>query len=113
MCLQTKYRGKVFTVTAVQSATHTNKRWSLGTWTGLLAQTDLGGAIVRHLWRVWSCFRWYSLELYHYPRLRLRLKVRRMLKAEVIETLLNGCAPLSPTKGTLIPVQGTADPPRL
>ena len=66
----------------------------------------LGGAITadkelsietRRLQRAWVCFQRYKMEIYNRPVVRLRLTVR-LLKAEVIETLLYGCMTWSPNK---------------
>ena len=53
--------------------------------------------ITRRLQRAWACFQRYKMEIYDHPGVRLRLKVR-LLKAEVIETLLYGCITWSPSK---------------
>ena len=49
-------------------------------------------------WRIrnaWCSSRKYTLELYGRPSARLELKIR-MLKAEVLETMLYGCVTWSP-----------------
>ena len=98
MCLQTKDGGNVpFTVTAAGQV-----------YKQTLEFVYLGGAIsadwtrrsvevTRRLQRAWACFGRYKMEIYDRPGVRLRLKVR-MLKAEVIETLLYGCVTWSPSK---------------
>ena len=53
--------------------------------------------MTRRLQRVWACFQRYKMEIYDRPSVRLRLKVR-LLKAEVVETLLYGCMTWSPNK---------------
>ena len=45
----------------------------------------------------WASFGRYKMEIYVSPGVHLRLKVR-MLKAEVMETLLYGCVTWSPSK---------------
>ena len=45
----------------------------------------------------WACFGRYKMETYDRPGVCLRLKVR-MLKAEVMETLLCECVTWSPSK---------------
>ena len=67
----------------------------------------LGGAITpdrdlrkekkRRLQRAWACFQRYKMEIRDRPGVRLRLKVR-LLKAEVVDTLLYGCMTWSPKK---------------
>ena len=46
--------------------------------------------VTRRIQRAWAYFGRYEMEIYDRPSVRLRLKVR-MLKAEVLETLLYGC----------------------
>ena len=46
--------------------------------------------VMRRIQRAWACFGRYKMETYDRPSVHLRLKVR-MLKAEVLETLLYGC----------------------
>ena len=43
--------------------------------------------LTRRLQRAWACFGRYKIKIYDRPGVRLRLKMR-MLRAEVIETLL-------------------------
>ena len=61
----------------------------LCTWAGLSRQTDLSIEIARRLQRAWACFQRYGMEIYDRPGVRLRLEVR-LLKAEVVKTLLYG-----------------------
>ena len=63
----------------------------------IIADRDLSIEITRRLQRAWACFQWYKMEIYDRLGVRLRLKVR-LLKAEVIETLLYGCMTWSPNK---------------
>ena len=51
---------------------------------------DLSIEVDRSIRNTWCSFRKYSLELYGLPNAPLELKIR-MLKAEVIETMLYGC----------------------
>ena len=51
---------------------------------------DLSFEISRRIRLMWACFRRFGPELYNRTSAPLRLKIR-MLKAEVIETLLYGC----------------------
>ena len=61
------------------------------------ADRDLSIKIARRLQRAWACFQRYKMEIYNRPGVRLRLKVR-LLKAEVVETLLYGCMTWGPKK---------------
>ena len=63
----------------------------------ITADKELSIEITRRLQRAWACFQRYKMEIYDRPGVRLRLKVR-LLKAEVIETLLYGCMTWSPNK---------------
>ena len=49
----------------------------------------------RRIRKVWCSFRKYTLELYDRPTAPLELKIR-MLRAEVLETMLYGCVTWSP-----------------
>ena len=63
----------------------------------ITADRDLSIEITRRLQRIWACFHRYKMEIYDRPGVRLWLKVR-LLKAEVVETLLYGCMTWSPDK---------------
>jgi len=98
MCLQTKGGGHVpFTVTAAgQVYKQTVEFVYLGG--AISADWDLRSVeVTRRIQRAWACFGRYKMEIYDRPSVRLRLKVR-MLKAEVLETLLYGCVTWSPSK---------------
>ena len=56
---------------------------------------DLSIEVNRRTRNAWCSFRKYTLELYGRPSARLGLKVR-MLRAEVLETMLYGCITWSP-----------------
>ena len=89
MCLQTKVGGNVpFTVTATGQV-HQQA----------LEFVYLDGAISADSTSriAWACFGRYDMGIYDRPGVRLRLKVR-MLRAEVLETLLYGCVTWSPSK---------------
>ena len=76
------------TMAAGQRYTQTNRLVYLG---GVITESpNLIVEISRRTRLAWFCFRRYSKQLYDRPKARLELKVR-MLKAEVIETLLYGC----------------------
>ena len=53
--------------------------------------------VTRRIQRAWAFFGRYEMEICDRPSVLLRLKVR-MLKAEVVETLLYGCVAWSPSK---------------
>ena len=55
----------------------------------------MGGISTRRIRNAWCSFRKYSLELYDRPSALLELKMR-MLKAEVLESMLYGCGTWSP-----------------
>ena len=56
---------------------------------------DLSIEIDRRMRNAWCSFRKYTLELYDRPSASLELKLR-MLRAEVLETMLHGCVTSSP-----------------
>ena len=57
--------------------------------------TDLSIEVDRRIRNAWCSFREYTLELYDRPSVPLELKTR-MLRAEVLETMLYGCVTWSP-----------------
>ena len=57
--------------------------------------TDLSIEADRRVRNAWCSFRKYTLELYDRPSAPLELKIR-MLRAEVLETMLYGCVAWSP-----------------
>ena len=56
---------------------------------------DLSIEVDRRIRNAWCSFRKYTLELYDRPSAPLELKIR-MLRAEVLETMLYGCVTWSP-----------------
>ena len=56
---------------------------------------DLSIEVDRRVRNAWYSFRKYTLELYDRPSAPLELKIR-MLRAEVLETMLYGCVTWSP-----------------
>ena len=56
---------------------------------------ELSIEVDRRIRNAWYSFRTYSLELYDRPSAPLELKIR-MLKAEVLESVLYGCGTWSP-----------------
>ena len=61
------------------------------------AKRDFWFKLTRRLYRAWACFQWYKTEPYDRLGVGLRWKVR-LLKAEVIETLICDCVTWSPNK---------------
>ena len=58
-------------------------------------KTNLSIEVDRRIRNVWCSFRKHTLEPYGRPRAPLQLKIR-MLRAEVLETMLCGCVKWSP-----------------
>ena len=56
---------------------------------------DLSIEVDRRIHNAWCIFGKYTLELYDRPSAPLELKIR-MLRAEVLETMLYGCVTSSP-----------------
>ena len=97
MCLETKSGGKLsFTVNA---AGQVYKQTIQFVYFGgaIAADRDRSIEMTRRLQRAWACFQRYKMEIYYRPGVCFRLKVR-LLKAEVVETLLYGCITWSPKK---------------
>ena len=62
------------------------------------ADWDLRSVAVTHrTQRAWACFERYEMEIYDRPSVRLHLKVR-VLKDEILDTLLYGGVMWSPSK---------------
>ena len=90
MCLETKGGEKVSCT--INAAGQVYKQTIQFVYLGgaTTADKDLSIEIPRRLQRAWACFQRYKMEICDRPGVRLRLKVR-LLKAEVVETLLYGC----------------------
>ena len=97
ICLQTKGGGKVSST--MNAVGHVYKQTIEFVYLGwdIAADKDLGIEITRCCQRALACFQRYKMEICDRPGVRLRLKVR-LLKAEVVETLLHGCMTWSPNK---------------
>ena len=78
---------------AAQVYNQTNKCIYLGGNVNQIA--DLSIEVDRRVRNAWCSFRKYTLELYNRPSAPLELKIR-MLRAEVLETMLYGCVTWSP-----------------
>ena len=97
MFLETKGGGKVFfTINAAGQVCKQTIEfvYLVG---AITADRDLSIETTRRLQRAWACFQRYKMEIYDRPGVRLGLKVR-LLKAEVVETLLYDCMTWSPKK---------------
>ena len=109
MCLQTKGGGKVlFTINAAGQVYKPSIEFVYLSG-AITADRDLSIEITRRLQRAWARFQRYKMEIYDRPDVRLRLKVR-LLKAEVVETLLYGCMTWSPNKPDLTGYDGFTTP---
>ena len=73
---------------AVQVYNQTNEFVYLGG--NVNHNADLSIEVDRRICNAWCSFRKYTLELYNRPSAPLELKIR-MLRAEVLETMLYGC----------------------
>ena len=84
----------IFSVeTAGQVYNQTNKFVCLGG--NVNHNVDLSTEVDRRIRNAWCSFRKYTLELYDRPSAPLELK-NRMLRAEILETMLYGCVTWSP-----------------
>ena len=97
MCLRAKGMPESTATFSVEAAgqvyNQTNELVYLG---GNVNQNaDLSIEVDRGIRNAWWSFRKYTLELYDQPRAPLELKTR-MLRAEVLETMLYGCVTWSP-----------------
>ena len=97
MCLRTKEMSESTAISSVEAAgqvyNQTNEVVYLGKNTNHNA--DLFIEIDRRIRNAWCSFWKYTLELYDRPSAPLELKIR-MLRAEVLETMLYGCVTWSP-----------------
>ena len=97
MCLRAKGMPEptaIFSVEATgQMCNQTNKFVYLGG--NFNHNVDLSIEVNRRIRNAWCSFRKYTLELYDRPSAPLELKIR-MLRAEVLETMLYGCVTWSP-----------------
>ena len=97
MCLRAKGTPEstaTFTVEAAgQVYNQTNEFVYLGR--NVNHNTDLSIEVDRRICNAWYSFRKYTLELYDRPSAPLELKIR-ILRAEVLETMLYGCVTWSP-----------------
>ena len=98
MCLQTKCGGHVPTTVTAAGQVYKQTVEFVYFREVISADWDLRGAeVTPRIQRVWVCFGRYKMEIFDRPSVRFHLKVR-VLKAEVLETLLHGCVTWSPSK---------------
>ena len=97
MCLRAKGMPEstaTFSVEATGQVYHqTNELVYLGG--NVNHNADMSIEVDRRIRNAWCSFRKYTLELYDRPSARLELKTR-ILRAEVLETILYGCVTWSP-----------------
>ena len=97
MCLRAKGMAESTTIFSVEVAgqvyNQTNEFVYLGG--NVNHNADLSIEVDRRIRNVSCSFRKYTLELYDRPSAPLELKIR-MLRAEVLETMLYGCVTWSP-----------------
>ena len=97
MCLRAKGMPESTATFSVEAAgqvcNQTNEFVSLGG--NVNHNADLSIEVDRRIRNAWCSFRKYTLELYDRPSAPLELKIR-MLRAEVLETMLYGCVTWSP-----------------
>ena len=97
MCLRAKGRPESTATFGVEAAgqvyNQTNEFVYLGE--NVNQNADLSIEVDRRVRNAWCSFRKYTLELYGRPSAPLELKIR-MLRTEVLETMLYGCVTWSP-----------------
>ena len=97
MCLRAKGMSESTAIFSVEAAgqvyNQTNEFVYLGG--NVNHNADLSIEVNRRISNAWCSFRKYILELYDRPSAPLELKIR-MLRAEVLETMLYGCVAWSP-----------------
>ena len=97
MCLSTRGTPDAAATFSVEAAGQVYKQTNNFVYLGgnVNHDADLSIEVDRRIRNVWCSFRKYSLELYDRPSAPLELKIR-MLKAEVLETMMYGCVTWSP-----------------
>ena len=97
MCLHAKRIPESTAIFSVEAAgqvyNHTNEFVCLGG--NVNHNAHLSIEVDRRIRNAWCSFRKYTLKLYDRPSAPLELKIR-MLRAEVLETMLYGCVTWSP-----------------
>ena len=97
MCLRTRGMSDATSTFSVETANQVYKHTHDFVYLGgnVNHHADLTIEIDRRIRNAWCSFQKYSFELYNRPSAPLELKIR-MLKAEVLETMLYGCVTWSP-----------------
>ena len=93
MCLRTKGMPESTAIFSVEEADQMYNKTNECVYLGgnVNHNADLSIEADRCIRNAWCSFRKYTLELYDRPNAPLELKIR-MLRAEVLETMLYGCA---------------------
>ena len=97
MCLRAKGMPESTTTFSVEAAAQVYKQTNESVYLGgnVNHNADLSIEVARRIRNAWYSFRKYTLELYDRPSAPLELKLR-MLRAEVLETMLYGYVTWSP-----------------
>ena len=92
MCLRAKGMPESTTIFSVEAASQVKNQTNEFVYLGgdINHNADLSIELDRRIRNAWCSFRKYSLELHDRPSAPLELKIR-MLRAEVLETMLYGC----------------------
>ena len=97
MCLRAKGMPKSIATFSVEAADQVYSQTDEFEYLGgnVSHNADLSIEVNRRIRNAWCSFRKYTLELYDQPSAPLELEIR-MLRAEVLETMLYGCVTWSP-----------------
>ena len=97
MCLRAKGMPESTAIFSVEAAGHVYKQTNEFVYLGgnVNHNADLSIEVGRRIRNAWCSFRKYTPELYDRPSAPIELKIR-MLRAEVLETMLYGCVTWSP-----------------
>ena len=98
MCLRVKGMPESTATSSVEAAGQVYNQTNEFVYLGgnvIHNNADLPIEVDRRIRNAWCSFRKYTLELYDRPSAPLELKIR-MLRAEVLETMLYGCVTWSP-----------------
>ena len=99
MCLRAKGMPESTATFSVEAAGQVYNQTNEFVYLGGNVNADLSIEVDRRIRNAWCNFRKYTLELYDRPSAPLELKIR-MLRAEVLETMLYGCVTWSPRAAT-------------
>ena len=97
MCLRAKGMPESTAILSVEAAAQVYNQKNEFVYLGgnVYHNADLSIEVDRRIRNAWCSFRKYTLELYDRPSAPLELQTR-MLRAEVLETMLYGCVTCSP-----------------